>query len=1268
MLNHAMYCIKNPKTVTSAGQNTIMMLTLLLLLAAALNVFLGSSKTIVISHNGNDDTTCLENFSHPCRSLDYVATHYSENVVYQVDGVSALKSAAVFNASNITIVGSSSSSSELVCPQNCSSCGLAFLHCRLVTLQNVAITGCGTEQNFSSHGRGLPYKSAVILHTCSDVSLVDITVRDSRGYGVVLFNSAGEVIVSHSHFLNSTMPSGASNHEVLGGAGMRIVVSFCDIHASSCNKTQRQAANYSITHSVFKDSNVTGILEKPPSLTYGGGLGVLLWWGAHNNSVTITNSTFADNKCPCGAGASLLCNMDSTDNQIHVHHSTFCNNSLTESLTDKLGGAGASVGIASDNYKSFPNGNNITFENCYFSHNTGYYGAGTLVYGAAAVNSNTSGSNRLNFTECGWEQNTGVVSPALDIGPDFFGTYENSFIVNISFRNCYFSNNYVSNLHKNNSHYHSALGVVLIAQFHVYFSDNTCFENNQGSALAAFSAHIVFGDGSVTTFINNTGRARGGALVLYEYSTLRYWNNTRFNFTNNKSLFMGGAIYVTKYSEHNQFSSRSCFMHYSNEYVYNNVDFKLNVSFFFENNTAEYGFAHSIFANSVRPCQHFCLVSDIHEVFSNQSCLGHFQFDNRSHQIGTEGTNFTFYYSPPYKMIPGHKYILPITITDEFENNALNITEFQSHVNSPNISVDPAHLFVTNNTVAIDGEPGSKGNLFLIGTRSNEEIRVEIQLAPCAPGYVAKRGSKGFVKCVCSAIYRDTHYHGIVGCNYSAGTGKALIVPGMWAGYVGKNINEHTLYTGFCVHGYCKDFFTHTKSMTPVELCSNASQDELNKIMCAQNRHGILCGDCTTNNSVHYHSRTFACRSNRLCAVGFLFYILSELLPAAILLILILFLNINLTSGSAYSLIFMVNTLQAMRFSFVSEHRFQSTLIDIAMMIYNTLNLEFFSLERLSFCLWAGASALDILIMKYATVLFAFGLVAFTVLMVRYCNIKLCRHPVCRRSHISFVQGLSALLVISYSQCVLVTFYTLDLTMITGMGANPHTMTVVYVDGAVPYFSRGHLKYAIPAVLVLTIIVIPISVILVGDQFFLKLEYIINQHCCPRRYRYPYTLFREQFKPLFDSFQGCFKDEYRFMSGLFFIYRIVILLVLVITPRPDWFYGFVQLVLVIMLTIQALLQPFQETKHNMLAVLVFFMLSLINCFSIIKYQFMYSDAVYVFQWFWLVLVYLPIIIGAGWCMWRALKWAYNKLRHDYFEISDEQASSNEISGISLNRL
>ena len=1244
---------------------------LLLFVASAFSLS-SSYKNVVISQNGSDNiTTCLEGLS-PCRSISFAATHLSENnIVFQVDGVVSIVEAIEFHSpTNITIIGITHHS-ELVCPHNCSTCGLVFFHGQSIALQKVIISGCGAVQNFSSQGLGIPYKSAVILYNCSDISFVNVTVRDSLGHGVVLVNSAGEVTVSHSYFLNSTMLYNVS--EMLGGAGMHIVVSFCDILASSCDLKQLRKAHYNISHSVFNNSNVTSYLVKPWSLAYGGGLGILLWWGASSNNITITGSVFAGNHCPCGSGVSLMCNKNSADNQFLVRNSIFVNNS--ESYSKALGGAGAAVGFSS-NYRYFPLGNNITFKNCNFTRNMGYYGAGTLVYSAAAGSNITmTGSNTLHFTECVWEHNSGVVSPALDIGPDFLGTYEASFIANISLHTCHFFNNYVISSLKNFK-YHSALGVLLIAQLSVYFSGNTHFENNEGSALALFSAHIIFGDGSVATFMNNTGRTGGGALVLYEYSTMRYWNNTHFNFTNNKALFMGGAIFVIKYSEHEKFSSHDCFMHYgtSTGVVY---DF-LNVHFYFENNMAGYGFAHSIYANTVRPCQQYCAVTSHHfpsakETFTNQSCLGYFHFKNSSNQVGTEGTDLKLIRSPPYDIIPGRKFQLPLKITDEFGNSAIKATEFRSIIKTSEseITLDPAYLFVTNNTVTLNGNPGAKGELYLIGTRSNDEIRMEIQLVPCAPGYVSDLESSKNSRCVCSAIYSDKQYPGIVECNDSAGV--ALIAPGMWAGYVtNETANENNLYTGFCVHGYCKDFSINMQSTKLSELWPNASQSGLEKVVCANNRHGILCGKCTTNHSVYYHSSTYSCQTTTMCALGPLFYILSEILPTAILFLIILFFNIELTSGTAYSLIFMVHTLQAMGVSLVGEPGFQRYLIEIAIMIYNTLNINFFALEELSFCLWDGASSLDMLIMKYVTVVFALGLIVSAVLLVNYCNCaKISRHRICRNRQISFVKGLSAFLVICYSQCVAVTFYILNPAIITGKGGIPYNTTVVYLDGSVPYFSSKHLLYAIPALMVLTVIVIPLSVVLFGDQFFLKLEYTINQFCCRRKNSYPWTQFRQKFKPLFDSFQGCFKDEYRFMSGLFFIYRIVFLLVLVISPRLDWFYGLEQFVLIVIFTVQALLQPFQTTKHNVVAVLVFFLLSLINCSCIIIYLLIYAsvrtNAVYVFQWLRLVLVYLPIIFGLGWCMWRACKWAHSKTsKHSYSDIT-EQDHLDESAVLSLNR-
>ena len=138
----------------------------------------------------------------------------------------------------------------------------------------------------------------------------------------------------------------------------------------------------------------------------------------------------------------------------------------------------------------------------------------------------------------------------------------------------------------------------------------------------------------------------------------------------------------------------------------------------------------------------------------------------------------------------------------------------------------------------------------------------------------------------------------------------------------------------------------------------------------------------------------------------------------------------------------MLQMLQAtMRVTLVSGARYHNlSFIEIAIMIYSTFNLDFFALEELSFCLWAGATALDMLVMKYVTVLFALVLIVSTVLLVNYCScVKLRKYLNRKNKNQSFkqhsiVQGITAFLVICYSQCTLIAFYSLTSATITGKG------------------------------------------------------------------------------------------------------------------------------------------------------------------------------------------------------------------------------------------
>ena len=1212
-------------------------------------------QVIIISRYGIDTEQCLGGLKH-CQSLGFAARHANRSVHFQVDGELPLQELVTFHSTaNITIAGSNHS--ELICSPYCNKCGLEFSDTQSVILQNITITGCAIVQNLSV--QGIPYQSAVILRNCRDIVLTHVTVQSSQGYGVVLINSSGDVEVSRSYFVNNTIP--CSNCNTRGGAGMLILVSSCDIiFTSTCNETHQISARYLIMNSVFSGNYLGNfsyrMLQHPWALYYGVGLGVLLWWGAYGNNISIINSNFSGNSGPCGGGLSIVIDFNSTNNFIVVFGSSFTHN--TE-LQNALGGAGAAVGIVSDDYHHFPLRNTVSFTGCHFSYNEAFLGAGTSVYATGAKNSETAESNNLQFSDCTWEHNSGVSSPAIDIKPDFYSTLRTMFILKTSFTNCKLLNNTInSHLSQQRHSYdiHSAPGVLLVSHLNTYFFGETVFQNNKGTAFVLFSASAEFGDGSVTTFTNNTG-VKGGALVLFEFASLRYKNNTQFNFTNNTASIVGGAIYVFRHTEHRQYSSRACFIGYV-EYVKLALldPENLNVHFYFRDNRAGSGFANSMFVSTVEPCRYSCeryIKGDKPsplETF-NQSCLGHFHFfDNIPDQIGTDGSHFTLTEPPLFQIIPGREYHVPVDITDEFGNNALPVTVFQPFVKSEDAHVDPAFLLVTNNTVVLEGNPGSQGSLTLVSARSGDGIDVPFHLAPCAPGYVSQNGSNGFGKCVCSTINNKNRYQGVIGCDDSIGV--ALVAPGTWVGYVsGSRANEDNLFTGYCVHGYCADVRIFVNNPKQYKLLPNASREELEHVVCSANRQGILCGKCTANHSVYYHSSSFVCGPDTLCKLGPFFYLLSELLPTAILFMVIIFFDISLTSGYAYSIIFMLQMMQVtLKVTLVSGTQYQDlSFIQIALMIYSSLNLDFFSLEQLSFCLWAGAGALDMLVMKYVTVLFAVVLVVCTVLLINYCNcgrLSRCFH--CRNRQRSFVQGLTAILVICYSQCTLVAFYSLIAANITGKGGREYSNRVVYFDGNIPYFSAHHLPYAIPALFVLVTIVIPLPVILFCDPFFLKLEYQINHCCGSSRNRYPWTMFRQKFKPLFDSFQGCFKDELRFASGLFFIYRIIIILALVLSPGLDWFYGSMMVILILILGIQAMMQPFQASKHNIVTVLVFLNLAMVNCLSIIIYMLVYgsvhTNPVYILEWVQLVVVYLPIVCCICWCLWKGCKWLGSKKR------------------------
>ena len=103
-------------------------------------------------------------------------------------------------------------------------------------------------------------------------------------------------------------------------------------------------------------------------------------------------------------------------------------------------------------------------------------------------------------------------------------------------------------------------------------------------------------------------------------------------------------------------------------------------------------------------------------------------------------------------------------------------------------------------------------------------------------------------------------------------------------------------------------------------------------------------------------------------------------------------------------------------------------------LIYGFFNLTFFQMESFSFCLWPGASALDTLVFKYVTVVYALFLVLLVIWLMNKCGGKYLGRITTMKSYV--IHGISALFFLCYSQCVSVSLNLLTTPLFVSDDSN----------------------------------------------------------------------------------------------------------------------------------------------------------------------------------------------------------------------------------------
>lgn len=1083
---------------------------------------------------------------------------------------------------------------------NCSyDGGLLFEDVSNLTLSQMQLVNC--DAAYSSHvGSAFNYTASIFIINSTLVNITELDVANNKDTGLLILNTKGEVEVSESYFYKCKRTGFESESSV-------------GIHLEFNNEKLQP-------HSYFKFINCHFGYKNPNSIMYqqcgsdtarqGGGMVVVLGKNSTNNTIYIQNTVFRNLFASDVGAMHIALRSNARENTIIVNNSMFENNTC-----DKYGGGGLRVDIIRETSDCQSSSNNISFVNSSFTDNTAYYGGGVFINSSKSINLHDI--NIIKFSHCNWTHNGALYGSALNALVHPGKGLARKLLLTPSLINCRFIRNYIRE-EKNKGTTIFGEGTVSLIHFKLKFEEDTFFEENIGSPIYLRSSLVEFGVNSTANFSNNVG-LNGGAITILSHSAIQARCGSKLTFINNQAYFKGGAIYYGSIDSHDYLTHRKCFIEYlTDDQELSSTD---KPTYFFRDNEAGKQFAKddsigkSIYATTLLPCNKQCghyTTNDQYRAEINKTftCVGIFKIKNsdlnRPFEIATSAwrTEIESDISFPLQIIPGKEYQLPIETKDELDqilHAVYKVILWLNDTTTTNALVASPYRYIHNRKIILNGKPSNaKLNLSLISQMGRKiQVIISVKIIPCPPGYILHKHQHQH-QCRCSAeLEAKYHYQGIFRCN--ATEFQAILHNGYWVGF-SMDINDN-LISSICPPGFCYESFTQKEYLLP----KVSNKTKLDYRICGESRTGMLCADCRGNRSVYYHSDIYRCKSSSLCSVGLVFYAISELLPVTCVFLAVIIFDIKLTSGSVNGLILyyqLLDVLPLTAYDFIKFHKVTIIFYTSHRFLHQIPNLNFFSIDKLSFCLWKGATTLDIIAFKYFTVTYALLLVILTIFIMKMCSYSLKVERVWKRKRQitnSVIHGLSGFFILCYSQCTLVTLLLLKPVQYTDPHNTTNDQKYVLYQGNIEYLKGSHLKYALPAFFFLVTIVTVPPMLLISYPLCYKVLAVMKIE----ESKFSRILCKivplERLKPFFDSFQGSYKDKHRYTSGLYFIYRLISVC-LAVSTKNETFFILLEIQLLVMIFVQSYFQPYKKKKHNRQDLFIFVNLAVINALMILNFS------------------------------------------------------------------
>ena len=339
---------------------------------------------------------------------------------------------------------------------------------------------------------------------------------------------------------------------------------------------------------------------------------------------------------------------------------------------------------------------------------------------------------------------------------------------------------------------------------------------------------------------------------------------------------------------------------------------------------------------------------------------------------------------------------------------------------------------------------------------------------------------------------------------------------------------------------------------------------------CNLNRQGLLCGECE-------EGLTLLLGSNRCgeCSNSHLALLLLFMLAGIALVALIIVLNLTVSQGTINDLIFVANVVVL-----AEPHFFPHGPIPVLSQFISWINLDF----GIETCFFVGLNGYYKVWLQYVFPFYIWLVILAMIYLAKY------RHFSRLLGH-QAIPILSTLILLSYTK--LFRTITLSLHSITincGEGTLPLAW---YVDPNVKYFSLEHSILLGFSILVLVFLVLPYTILLLFNP-------IIERHASnvfkSRRLQKQFQAVWQRVKPFVDAYNGPYKDETRFWTGLLLLTRLVIILTTALSNKQDIISLTIMLLLVILFAISMSAGGIYKNRYcNALGSWYLLLLAVVSC-------------------------------------------------------------------------